>query len=120
MLRFLLASLATLAALVVGVFVTRQTVTDGTDRFDGPERALAEEALAVSHIMTDNPLLSGVILARRVVLVAPERPSDCTEPGFAADGVYPGHKAEVVGYTLFRLPITRVSVTCGGTVYGLR
>ena len=108
----------TVAALVVGVLVTKLTVPSGVGGYDGAERALAEEALSASYLMTDNPLVATAVVARRVVSVAPERPGECAEPGFAARGVHPGHKAEVVGYSLFRVPVVRVTVTCGGTVYG--
>ena len=117
--RRLLGPLILLAALAVGVVLPRWTVTDGVDRFEGPERALAEEALAMSHLATDNPLLARAVLARRVTSVEAEKPGDCTDAAFAEEGVYPGHKAEVVGYTLFRLPLVRVTVTCGGSMYGV-
>ena len=109
--------LALVAVLAAGVLVTRSTVDEGADRFEGPERALAEEALTMSRLATDNPLLAGAVLARRVVSVEPERPGDCVDPAFAEQGAYPGHTAEVVGYTLFRVPIVRVTVTCGGATY---
>ena len=113
----LLAVIALVAVLAAGVLVTRSTVDDGANRFEGPERALAQEALAMSHLATDNPLLSVAVLARRVISVEPERPGDCADPAFAEAGAYPGHTAKVVGYTLFRLPIVRVTVTCGGAMY---
>lgn len=117
MLRVLLATLAVLVAVAfVGVSVTTRTVTDGTGRFEGPERALAEEALAMSHLATDNPLLARVVLARRVVSVEAEQPGDCTDAAFAEEGSYPGHKAEVFGYTVSRLPLVRVTITCGGAM----
>ena len=115
--RLPLVLLAGLAALIVGVVVPRWTVADGVDRFEGPERALAEEALALSRLATDHPVLARAVLARRVVSVEPERPGDCTDPAFAEGGAYPGHKAEVVGYTLLRIPMVRVHVTCGGATY---
>ena len=115
--RSLLVLIALVAVLALGVLVTRSTVEDGADRFEGPERALAGEALAMSHLATDNPLLAGAVLARRVVSVEPERPGDCADPAFAEEGAYPGHTAEVVGYALFRVPIVRVTVTCGGATY---
>ena len=109
--------IALVAGLATGIVVTRSTVDDGADRYEGPERALAEEALAMSRLATDNPILSGAVLARRVVSVEAERPGDCAEPAFAEEGAHPGHTAEVVGYTLFRVPIVRVTVTCGGATY---
>ena len=115
--RALLLAAVSVAVLAAGVLVTRSTVDDGADQFEGPERALAQEALAMSRLATDNPLLSVAVLARRVVSVAPERPGDCADPAFAEEGVYPGHTAEVVGYTLFRAPIVRITVTCGGAMY---
>ena len=115
--RALLLVVASVAVLAAGGAVTWSTVDEGTDRFAGPERALAEDALATSRLATDNPLLSVAVLARRVVSVAPERPGDCADPAFAEEGVYPGHTAEVVGYTLFRAPIVRITVTCGGATY---
>ena len=117
--KALLAPIALVAVLAAGVLVTRSTVEDGADQFEGPERALAQEALAMSRLATDNPLLAGAVLARRVVSVEPERPGDCADPAFAEEGAYPGHTAEVVGYTLFRIPIVRVTVTCGGATYRL-
>ncbi len=116
MLRF---ALALLAVLVVGALITKLTVTSGVHQFDGPERALADQALDAGRFMTDNPILEAAILARSVVSVETERPGDCMEPGFEINGAYPGHKASVRCYTLFRVPIARVSVTCGGAVYGV-
>ena len=115
--RFTSIAFVAVAVFVVGLLVARLTVTSGVSGYAGAERALAEDALEASYLMADNPLVANAIVARRVVSVRPELPGDCTEPGFAAHGVHPGHKAEVVGYSIFRLPVVRVTVTCGGTVY---
>lgn len=120
MIRLAVFGLALVATLALGTVATRLTVTSGVGGYDGAERALAQEALSVSRFATDNPLVASAVVARRVVSVERERPGDCTELGFAAHGAYPGHKADVVGYPLFRVPVVRVAVTCGGTVWGTR
>lgn len=73
----------------------------------------------MSRFAVDSPFVRGAVLARRVVSVEPEGPGDCSDPGFAEQGAYPRQKAEVVGYTLFRVPIVRVHVTCGGAAYSV-
>ena len=115
--KWSLALTSTALVLAAGYAVPRRTVTDGLDRYEGRERVLAEEALTTSYYAIDKPLLSGTIIALRVVAVEPEGPGDCDDPAFAEGGAYPGHKAEVVGYTLFRTPVVRVHVTCGGATY---
>ena len=117
--RAVLSLLLVAALLAAGVAVTRLTVTDGVAEFRGPERALAAEALGVSRFAIDHPLLRGAVVARRVASVEPERPGDCADPAAAEAGAHPGHAAEVVGYTLFRLPLVRVRVTCGGSAYSV-
>ena len=119
MTRAALYAVALAVVFVVGVLVTRLTVTSGVGGYDGREQALAEQALDVSYIATGNPLLANAIVARRVVAVEAEAPGECTEPGFEANGAYPGHRATVRAYTLFRVPVARVNVTCGGAIWGV-
>ena len=113
------AVLYSVAFLIVGALVTKLTTPSGAGRYDGRERALADQALDVSRMATRNPLLSAAIMSRRVVAVEPEGPGECTEPGFEVNGAYPGHRATVRAYTLFRVPVARVNVTCGGAVWGV-
>ncbi|MDT0631412.1 hypothetical protein [Rubrivirga litoralis] len=113
------AVLYAVAFLIVGVLVTKLTTPSGVGGYEGRERALAEQALDASRIATGNPLLTTAIVARRVVAVEAEAPGECTEPGFEVNGAYPGYRATVRAYTLFRVPIAGIDVTCGGAVWGV-
>lgn len=102
--------------LAVGFADTRLLVGDGSDRFAGEERAIAQDALLSAQIgCLDHPVVS--MLIRRIRIVEAKFEPRCREEGPSARQ---GYRAVLRAYTFFVIPAGTISVRCGEVVCGGR
>ena len=115
-LRVIYVLLGSIAFAASGLFVTRWTVDAGIDRFraDPVEHAIAREAYLMAWVHRDNPIQRALAPAARVVAVE-RKPGHCTRSeSLTPESPFRDYTARVRFYTVFRLPMANVYITCGG------
>lgn len=115
-LRVLSVLLGLTVFVAFGLVVTRWTVDEGIDRFraDPVAHAIAGRAYMMAWVHRDNPIQRALAPAARVVAVE-RKPGHCTRRGSPTpEPLLRDYTARVRFYTVFRLPMADVYLTCGG------
>lgn len=100
--------------LLIGWFLPRWLVNDGTARYrnDAAMHSVAQRAYADAWMHNDNPIGRLLTPAARVVSVT-QVPSHCPW-GPGSDQPYADYQAQVRFYTVFAIPAGTLYGTCGG------
>ncbi|MDI3339935.1 MAG: hypothetical protein QJR03_05315 [Sphaerobacter sp.] len=120
--RFLLVALkVAVVLLVIGaagaltatVGVARlEAVDSGVERFTGPERVAAEDAIQAARGACGSETGERVLRRRRRIITL----EILGEPGAGRQEGIPDYRAEVQAYTLFGIPTTKIEVGAGGSI----
>ena len=114
MLRALLILLSAMAALALGHIVARVVVPDGTAAFaNDPQRTTtAVNAYDLAQtVCLRRAVVRWVLPAARVTRVA-HAPGHCEDPG--PDPSVQDYRATIRVHTLFGIPLSTITATCGG------
>ncbi len=115
-LRVLYVLLGLTAFAASGLGITSWTVDAGIDRFraDPVAHAFARRAYRMAWVHRDNPIQRALAPAARVVAVE-RKPEHCARrESPAPESPFRAYTARVRFYTVFRLPMADVYITCGG------